>query len=297
MSKTRNHRPPRSRQQREEYLLATLRTCEERLRKLGKPTDAWRHYEVLPDGSPRPGMMKNLGALHDELGQEWDLVRKRRKNPGDTPAFRRLHAAAAKLAQEQAMTYGEALAIIFERHPKLYAEYEREKARTLGESRRRPAYRHAEMAALMKYALQRLDEPEAMFAAALALGEYHQCDWQEERKRRELHALIERQAEARTRKARQVGRQKLGARMGHTVLIAAAVDIARPRTLAAVLDILRDENAVDDLLRGLDRVETFNVDVDDDTRMVTFSGRGAERRVTYAGLESAIRRARPSRQK
>lgn len=282
----------RARQQREEYLLATLRTCEERLRKLGRPIDAWRHFEVLPDGSPRPGMMKNLGALRDELGPEWDVVRRRRKNPGDTPAFRRLHGAARRLVDQQGLTYGEALAIIFERHPKLYVEYEQEKARSLGEVRHRPAYRHAEMAALMKYALQRLDEPEAMFAAALALGEYHQFGWQEERKRRELHALVERHAKARSRDARRAGRAKAGARMSHTRLIEAAIASVRPPTLGNVLSMLRDEAAVDDLLRGLGEIEALSVNVDDDQRIVTFSGRATERSVTFAGVDSAIRRAR-----
>ncbi|MGH7785385.1 MAG: hypothetical protein ACRERC_00875 [Candidatus Binatia bacterium] len=244
-------------------------------------------------------MMKDLGALRDELGPEWDVVRRRRKKPGDTPAFDRLHAAARKLADKQAITYGEALAIIFERHPRLYAEYEREKVRALGESRHRPAYQHAEMAALMKYALQRLDEPEAMFAAALALGEYHQFDWQEERKRRELHALIERHAAARTRKARDAGKAKRGARMAHTRLIEAATKVARPCTRDGVLALLRDEHEVDSLLDGLRGLAIVAVDVDDDARTVAFCDeRGvAVRTVTFAALEKTIQGVRAARRK
>ena len=288
----------RARQQREEYLLATLRACEERLRKLGKPTDAWRHYQVLPDGSPRPGMMKNLGELRDELGPEWDVVRKRRKIPGDTPAFDRLHAAARKLTEQEAITYGEALAIIFERQPKLYAEYEREKARTLGESRHRPAYRHAEMAALMKYALQRLDEPEAMFAAALALGEYHQFDWQEERKRRELDRLAERHPAEARRRARKGGESKRGVVAEHTAIICKVATMHRALTLSALLDSLRDEAEMDSLLGTFTpQLRIVAVEVDDDDCRINFQDAHDHtvRTMSFAAAAKALERAKTSR--
>jgi hypothetical protein len=206
----RAERANRSRQAREEYLRETFRVCEERLRRLRKPPDAWRRIEIEWDGTPRPVQVKNMGELSAELGEEYRVIRKRKKVAPDTPSHRRLHRLAQQLAETGGMSYGEALAVIIERNPKLHERYEREIAATLGEVRQAPAYRHTEYAALMRAALARSDDPEAMFAAGLAVGEYHQFDHQERRKRDAVESLKAhmRSLQGQVRKANDTARKQ-----------------------------------------------------------------------------------------
>lgn len=296
----------RARRARSDELRSTLRLCEERLRRLKKPADAWRFFQqVVWNGTPRPGMLKDLGALRKALGKEWDTI-ERPRPPRDTPGTDAFSQAVRDVAATEGISLFEAWSVVTVRQPRLYAQYQRELRRTFGNVRHREPYRHAEVAALMAAALERLDDPVAMFAAGLALGEYHQYDHQHHFVQRSRQELLKRIGEQARDRAAAGGRSKRGKVLPHTELIRRALcfdpeqndrgedwfaNAPVHRTPAEMVDLFADADVVRDLIEHQPRVALSGAWFDEDAKALAFEySDRPNRKVKVASLPSTIAR-------
>jgi hypothetical protein len=103
-----------------------------------------------------------------------------------------------------------------------------------------------------------------------------------------------------SRAGRKGGTRKRGTLAVRTAFIRLAVRAAANRSLAAVLDVFRDEAAVDDLLRADPTLPTIDVEVDDEARKVEFSTAldvTSAKAMSFAALQKAIERTPRRRDK